>query len=114
MSKVLSATCNASGKVTSDSVIVNESVVLSEGKQSSSGVLVLDEDKAWYLTSSATDIKTTLEKVASALTEIANALTAIGAGMTGPTTAPPLTLGASVTAINAVVTQLNTLKGALK
>jgi hypothetical protein len=114
MSKILSATCNSSGKVTADGVEVVGAIVLSEGKQASSGVAVLDGDKVWYLTSSATDIKTTIEKLSDSLTKIGNMLTAIGAGMTGPTTAPPPTLAADVTALNAVVTELNALKDGLK
>lgn len=114
MSKILSATCSAAGKVTADGVEVVGAIVLSEGKQASSGVAVIDGDKVWYLTSSATDIKTTIEKAADAITKIANLFTSMGAGMTGPTTAPPPTLVTDVAAINQVVTELNQLKGALK
>lgn len=127
MSKILEATCSASGVVTSDSLTV-EAEVLSEGNQASSGLLILEEASAWYLTSSATDIKSTLERVASALedlesalTTVANTLTAIGAGMTGPTTAPPPTLATDVSSIISKVAevtatrgQINTLKDALK
>lgn len=128
MSKILDATCDASGKVTADGAIVPEATVLSEGKQASSGVLLIEEDRARYITSSATDIKTTIEKtitcltdLSSALTEIATALTSIGAGMTGPTTAPPPTLPTAVTNITSKVSaiattksELEQLKGALK
>lgn len=114
MSKIISATASAAGKVTADGVEVIGAIILSEGKQASSGVAVLDGDKVWYLTSSATDIKTTIEKLSDAITKISNIFTAIGAGMTGPTTAPPPTLAASVTALTAVATELNTLKEALK
>ena len=128
MSKILDATCNASGLVSADGVTVPAAQVLSEGKQVSSGVLFIEGEKLKYLPSSATDIKTTIERaidildeLGPALTEIALALTAIGAGMTGPTTAPPGTLPTSVATINSKVTALNstkaeldTLKGALK
>ncbi len=128
MSKVLDATCDAQGMVTAEGVQVPAASVLSEGKAASSGVLLLDQDKARYLPSSASDIAATIDKVvkvlddlAPALTQIATILTSIGAGMTGPTTAPPPTLAtdvlqitAKVTALNATKTELNTLKGALK
>lgn len=114
MSKILSATASADGKVTSDGTEVVGAIILSEGKQASSGMAVMDGDKVWYLTSSATDIKTTIEKAADAITKIATLFTSIGASMTGPTTAPPPTLATDVAAINAVVTELNQLKGALK
>lgn len=120
MSKILDATCSAVGVVTADGVPVPAATVLSEGKQSSNGLLFLDEDKARYLTSSATDIKTTIEKLAdtitslnTALTQIGTTLTSIGAGMTGPTTSPPPTLAADVIAINGKVTELNAIKATL-
>ena len=114
MSKILAATCDESGKVTADGVVVPEAVVLSLGKQSSSGLLYLDGDKAWYFPSSATDIETTLGHVSAALEKIANTLTAIGGGMTGPTTAPPPTLPTAVSEIMQIKAQLDQLKGALK
>lgn len=114
MSKILDATCDASGKVTADGMEIVGAVVLSEGKQASSGTAVMDGDKVWYLTSNATDIKTTIEKAADAITKIANLFTAVGAGMTGPTTAPPPTLATDLVELNLVVTELNQLKEALK
>lgn len=114
MSKILAATCDATGKVTADGVIVPGAIVLSLGKQASSGLLLLDADKAWYFPSSATDIETTLGQVSTALEKIANTLTSIGAGMTGPTTAPPPTLATDVAAIMQIKAALDQLKGALK
>lgn len=141
MSKILDATCSAAGVVTADGVPVNAAEVQSEGKQSSSGLLIMDGEKAWYLPSSATDIKTDIEKEVDALGAINDALTAIGEGLTqitqsitaiaavaGPAWAPPPTLAtdvvtivskvATITAKAAVVTtkitDLNTLKGSLK
>lgn len=128
MSKVLPATASAAGIVTADGVPVSVAEILSLGKQASSGVLIIDGDKAWFIASSATDIKTTIEKLidvidktAASITKIGSSLTSIGAGMTGPTTAPPPTLPAdvvelttNVTALNATKTQLTQLKEALK
>lgn len=114
MSKIMDATCSAAGVVTAQGVPVDVATVLSEGNQASSGILLIDGDKAWFFPSSATDIKSTIEQVADAITRIANLITLVGAGMTGPTTAPPPTLAADIAAINLVVTQLNQLKVALK
>lgn len=114
MSKILAATCDATGKVTADGVIVPEAVVLSLGKQASSGLLYLDGDKAWYFPSSATDIEATLGQLSTAIEKIANVLTAIGGGMTGPTTAPPPTLPTDVAAILQIKAAIDQLKGALK
>lgn len=114
MSKILTATCDANSKVTADGVEVVGAIILSQGKQASQGVAVMDGDKVWYLTSNASDIKTTIEKVSSALTKIGNILTSIGAGMTGPTTAPPPTLATDVLEITTTVNELAQMKEALK
>lgn len=128
MSKILEATCSASGMVSAEGVTVPAAEVMSEGTQASEGLLFMEGDVSKYLPSSASDVKTTIEKTIqvltdlnAALTEIASCLTAIGTGMTGPTTAPPgslptsvITITSKVTALNATKAQLNTLKGALK
>lgn len=114
MARIFNATCNALGIVTAEGVQVPDCVVLSEGKQASAGLMFAQGDKFYYLPSSALDIKATLTDVIAALTEISSTLTAIGAGMTGPTTAPPPTLPASVITINSKITTLTALKEALK
>jgi hypothetical protein len=128
LSKILEATCDATGLVHAEGVPVPAAEVLSKGAASSEGLLFLEEKKAKYLPSSADDIESTiqdvidaLDAIGPALTEIASALTAIGAKMTGPTTSPPPTLPTSVATIASKVilistakTQLTTLKGALK
>lgn len=113
MSKVLPAECTAN-VVTVEGVPIPSAVVLSEGIAPSEGVLILDRGNAWYVASNATDLKTGLEKVSSVLNTIATTLTSIGAGMTGPTTAPPPTLPANVTAITVKATELQALSGNLK
>lgn len=121
MSKTLGATCDASGKVTAESTEVSVAQVLSEGKQASAGILIIDKDKAWYLCSNATDIKSTIESlieaietIASSITKISTTLTSIGAGMTGPTTAPPPTLATDVAELTMKVTELNATKSDLE
>lgn len=128
MSRVIEATCDANGKVTADGVIVDGAIVLSEGKQASSGLLFMQGEKVVYIPSSATDIKTVIEKLVlviddlnASLNQLVTTLTAVGAGMTGPTTAPPPTLASDLAQITVKVTSLtstksalNTLKGALK
>lgn len=114
MSKILPATCDANGKVTAEGVEVPGAVVLSLGKQASSGILLLDTEKAWYFPSSATDIQTTIDKTTKAIDKIIAIVNSIGAGMTGPTTAPPPTLVTDVAALTTIKGELDTLKGALK
>lgn len=117
MSKILPATSDASGVVTAESTTVSSATMLSEGNQASTGLLIMQDTLSWYMTSSATDIKTTIEKLvtviektADSVTQIATTLTSIGAGMTGPTTAPPGTLATDVVALNLKVTELNAVK----
>lgn len=114
MSKILSATCDANGKVSVAGKEVPDALVLSLGKQSSEGALLLDELLKIYVTSSATDIKTVIEKLSALITQISTTLTSIGAGMTGPTTAPPPTLASDVAMLTSIKVELDTLKESLK
>lgn len=113
MSNMLNATCEGD-KVTAGGFEVKEVTILSEGKGASSGFMIMDHEKFFYVTSNASDLKTTIEKLVSSLNKIGTILTAIGSGMTGPTTAPPPTLPADVAEITSLATELETLKGELK
>lgn len=122
---MLDATCENS-TVTVEEVEL-EAEILSQGTKASEGIVVLDKDKAKYLTSNATDIVETIEKLnlviddlVSALTSVTTSLTAIAA-VSGPAWAPPPALAtdvASITAkiatLNATKTDLTTLKDNLK
>lgn len=114
MSKVLIATCNASGKVTAGGVQIPTATVLSEGKQASSGILILDGDKAWYIALSSSDLKTTIDKVAQALQQAATGLNAAGAALNGMVPGTGASTIAAATQITPLVAELNTLKEALK
>lgn len=115
MSKTLKAECDGSEKVFYGDTEVISCEILSEGKQKSDGILVIDKGKTYYLTSSATDIKTTLEKISSALTEIATALTTIDAKPVGGTgSAPAPAVGGNVATLNTLKSEIDQLKGALK
>ncbi len=116
MSKIFEAECE-DGEVTIpeiDDALCPEASIVSEGVGASTGFLLISQGKKIYLAKISPDLKTAIDKAASALSTIASTLTSIGAGMTGPTTAPPPTLAASVSSINAVVSELNTLKDNLK
>ena len=119
MSKVIEATC-VDGKVSVAGNVIDSVEILTAGVGESSGLLIIDADKAYYLTVNTPDLKTTVEKVieliedlASAITKTADTLTAIGTGMTGSTTAPPAALPGNVTFINNKVTELNATKNDL-
>ena len=113
MSKILDATCQ--GKVvTSQDVQVPAAKILSEGIGESEGLLLLEGARATYITSSASDLKQTLNQVAEALQTIAGALEAIGSNMTGDTTSPPGSLPGDVASIQSAATALQALMENLK
>lgn len=113
MSKVLAATC-AAGVVLIDGLPCPTAEILAEGVGPSTGVVILDEDRAYYLPITSPDLSATLTQVVAALDSIGGILADIGAGMTGDTTAPPPTLAADLTALAAIKTTLDTLSGALR
>lgn len=128
MSKILAAACDALGNVTIEGFPIPDAVVISEGKQASTGVAAVEKNQVTYIASSATDVKATIEKtvlvideVSDSLAKLVNIITALGAGMTGPTTSPPPSLTADLAEITTnvsdlatVKTALNQMKGALK
>ena len=127
MSRALEATVSG-GVVKVGGLTITGAVIFSQGAADSSGILFLQDDKAYYFPNATDDLDSTLEQVITALgkavdsiNKIGTTLTAIGAGMTGPTTAPPPTLATDVAslvtyaaAITTAKTELETLKGALK
>lgn len=114
MSKLLEATCSPAGIVTADGVPVEGAVILSQGKAQSSGILLIDGEKLWYLTSSASDLKTTIEKVASALNQAATGLNSAGGALNGLAGGSGAGAIAAAAAITPIVAELNALKEALK
>ncbi len=96
MSKVLDATCNAGGVVTAEGSVVTDAVVLSEGMKASEGVLIMEDDKATYVTSNATDIADLIQAVSDILT---NVVTVLGSH--------DGTLGGSQAAVIAQITEAN-------
>jgi len=114
MSKILNATCSAAGVVTCEGVEVPAAEVLSEGKQASSGILIIDGDKAWFIALSASDLKTTIDKVAQALTQAATGLNAAGGGLNALAPGSGAAVISAANQITPLVTELNQLKEALK
>lgn len=112
MSKMLNATC-VGRIVTSSGVPVPSAEILSEGVGSSTGVLLMDEEEAKYITSNSSDLKTALEQIANALTSIASALTLLDAKPLG-TLGPSPAASASISQVTAVQAQLSALKEVLK
>lgn len=117
MTKVLPATCEA-GVVKAEGVAIPSATVLSEGVAKSEGLLIMEEDKQTYITSSASDIKETLTNLVSALEKIESCLQSIDTKgfLVGATAGVPATpfLTSEIAAINSAKNTLNTLKGNLK
>lgn len=117
MSKILAASCQ-SGVVSIDGVVLPDAEVLSEGVAASTGVAVLDEDTAFYLAKISPDLKSLIEQVVDVLTQVktaldktASALTTVDAKPVGGTgSAPAPGAAADITAISAASTQIDTLK----
>lgn len=115
MSKVFNAECSAAGKVSIEGYEIPDAQVMSAGKAQSQGTAFMDGDKTKYIPNNTGDIETTLQKIVDVLQQIATALTTIDAKPTGGTgSAPVATVASQVAQINAIRTELNTLKGALK
>lgn len=112
MSKILSATC-VNNEVTIEGQKV-ESTILSQGKAQSSGKALIEGSEVTYVTSNASDVAQTIEKVCEMIDAIALILTSIGSGMTGPETAPPGTLATDVAQLQLKSTELLALKDNLK
>lgn len=113
MTKAITATCE-NGTVKVGNLTIEGAIILTAGVGSSEGLLFIDRDQMYYVATNTTDLETTIEKIIDTITKIGTILTSIGAGMTGPTTAPPLTLATDIVELNGIASELTELKGALK
>ena len=128
MSRIFEATCSAAGIVSIEGFSLTEVDVIGAGQAESEGIALIQGGKVFYIPSATSNLVDTIDQIISSLEAISEALnkvgttfTTVGAGMTGITTAPPPTLPVDVAAITAkateltaIVTELETLKGALK
>lgn len=113
MPKAFAATCLAN-VVTCKGVPVSGVVILSEGVAQSSGFLILDEDKTYYVAKTSPDLKTTIQKLVSITNKVTALFTSVGSGMHGSTTAVPPTLASDVAAIADESAILQTLSESMK
>lgn len=112
MSKLLEASCIA-GVVTSEGVPVPSAEILSQGIGASTGFLILDGDKAYYVAKTSPDLDTTLGKVITALQQVVVALGILDAKPIG-TLAPAPGAAVSIGLVTAAATELTALKASLK
>lgn len=71
------------GQVTVEGFVV-EAEILSSGVAESSGVLLIDEGRCYYIASNANDIKATIEKAVAAIQKIETVLTGVDAASNSP------------------------------
>ena len=121
MSKVFHANCTADGIVQCEGFDIPEATLLGEGKSESEGVLLMDEDRPFYIPKNISDLNTTLEKISQALDKIASGIEkldtagyviAVVGDATG-TPAGPFATG-EIADIRSLKGELDDLRGALK
>ena len=88
MSNSRDATCTG-GIVTCEGKPVQSAIILSEGLGNSSGVLIMQEGKQYYIAKTTPDVKEIITHLNDLIPKLITAFTSIASGMTGPTTAPP-------------------------
>jgi len=117
LSKTILATCQ-NGIVTGDETPIDGAHIFSEGVAESEGVAILDADKVFYFAKTSPDLKTTLEKLIAVLGQISSGINSLDTrgfliGATGAVVGPPA-LSGTVSQINTIKSQLETLKDSLK
>jgi hypothetical protein len=108
LSKVINATC-ANNEVTAQGQKVLTATILSQGKKSSSGILILDQDKQTYVTSNASDVKDLITSLEGLIDQISIILTGLDA-----VTVSPGSQAASITQLGVLKNQLALTKDNLK
>ncbi len=98
MTKVLEASC-VGGVVTVDGFAVPSATILSEGVGASNGVVLLDDDQAFYINATSADLKSTLDTLIDVLTEVKTALDKTVASLTSIDTHAPLLVATTGTAV---------------
>ncbi len=86
MPRIFQATCTPTKTVKIGDLTV-EATVLSEGTKSSSGLVLLDDEQATYVTSSASDLKATITSLETILGQVIAILTTLDGLTTSPGTA---------------------------
>lgn len=111
----LEASC-VGGIVTSGGIPVAEAEILSEGIGPSTGVLIIHEDRAFYIAKTSPDLKSAIEHTISGLNGSATGLTSTVAALSSVGALPPVLapITAAAASITAAVALLTALKETLK
>ncbi len=117
MSRFLHATCN-DDKVMCEGVEIKSAIILSEGNGNSSGLLMIQDDKAYYFPSNALDLKMLIEKIVAVLTTIKTGLNNIDTNgyiiSSSPDTPGGPKAAGEISGIQSAIDDLNTFKGDLQ
>jgi hypothetical protein len=108
MIKVLQATCEG-GVVTVEGQEITPDLILSEGVGASSGVLIIDADKSYYVAKTSPDLKSAITSLVAILDQAIVVLTTLDAGMVVPGGA-----AAGIATLTTLKTTFNTTKDNLK
>lgn len=113
MSMILDATCNGQ-VVTCEGLPLQNVTILSEGIGPSTGVVIMQSGKLYYIAKTSLDLKSTLDKLNVLVPKLVTIFSSIGAKMTGPTTAPPPTLATDLAELTQLNVELTTIKNMLR
>ena len=108
MSKVLAASCEA-GVVTCEGKVIAGAEILCEGIESSEGVLIIDQEKSYYLANTQPDLKEVIEALSVGL----RVLDEIGAAL-NPVTVSPGSAAALINQLTVLTTAFVSKKDLLR
>lgn len=98
MAKAIEATCE-NNVVKVGALTISEPIIFSMGKKSSEGILIIDDAKAYYVASNASDLSTLIESMNEIIQKIIQIATTLDAATLTP---------GGATANIALLTTLNT------
>jgi hypothetical protein len=113
MSKILEASC-VGEVVTVEGIPLENVEILSEGLGQSEGALLMEGQKKFYITSSASDLSSTIDQIVEGLNKTVEGLNAAGGALNGIAGGAGTSTIAAATGIAPIIAALNTLKGQLK
>lgn len=126
MTRILDATCVDNVVRVAGHVVTPTPTIITQGKRSSSGILIMEGDRATYVATNTADIEDFLQKtndalsaITSALGTISSSLTAIAAsdgslGLIATIAANVAAISSNSSTISSKASEMITMKGNLK
>lgn len=113
MTRFIDAICTAN-IVTVSGVPILDAVILSEGIGPSTGILIVSEDKPYYIAKTSGDLSSTIDLITNTLTQLSATISAIIAALTIDKAAFSAGIASTVANIVTLNVQIAALKAALK